>query len=51
VAEIRPAKRRTGADLRTALAGIPAPDDRFADDIAGAVAMPEVYGGDRWADA
>ncbi|HEX8344688.1 MAG TPA: type II toxin-antitoxin system prevent-host-death family antitoxin, partial [Actinoplanes sp.] len=39
VAEIRPAKRRTGADLRTALAGIPAPDDRFADDIAGAVAM------------
>jgi prevent-host-death family protein len=51
VAEIRPAKRRTGADLRTALAGIPAPDDRFADDIAGAVAMLEVYGGDPWADA
>jgi prevent-host-death family protein len=51
VAEIRPARRRTGADLRTALVGIPAPDDRFADDIAAAVAMLEVDGGDPWADA
>jgi prevent-host-death family protein len=32
-AEIGPARRRTGADLRAALAGIPAPDDRFVEDV------------------
>ncbi|MFC7280236.1 type II toxin-antitoxin system Phd/YefM family antitoxin [Paractinoplanes rhizophilus] len=51
VAEIGPARRRTGADLRTALAGIPTPDDRFADDIAAAVALLESEQGDPWADA
>lgn len=51
VAEIGPARRRTGADLRTALAGIPAPDDRFTEDIASAVALLETDGGDPWADA
>lgn len=40
VAEIGPARRRTGADLRAALAEIPAPDDRFAHDITDALAMP-----------
>lgn len=51
IAEITPARRRTGADLRAALAGIPAPDDRFAEDIAAAVALLETAGGDPWADA
>jgi prevent-host-death family protein len=51
VAEISPARRRTGADLRTALAGIPVPDDRFVEDIADAVALLETDGGDPWADA
>jgi hypothetical protein len=41
MAEIKPARRRTGADLRAALAGIPAPDDRFTEDIAAAVALLE----------
>ncbi len=51
VAEIRPAKRRTGADLRAALEGIPPPDDRFADDIASALALIVNEGGDPWAGA
>ena len=51
VAEIGPAHRRTGADLRSALADIPAPDDAFAEDIAGAVTLLEADGGDPWADA
>jgi antitoxin (DNA-binding transcriptional repressor) of toxin-antitoxin stability system len=51
VAEIRPARRRTGADLRASLEGIPAPDDRFADDIAGALGMISSEGDDPWADA
>ena len=51
VAEISPARRRTGADLRAALADIPTPDDRFAADIANAVALLDADGGDPWADA
>jgi len=51
VAEIGPARRRTGSDLRAALAGIPAPDDRFAEDIAAAVTLLESERGDPWADA
>ena len=50
VAEIGPAQRRTGADLRAALAGIPPPDDTFAADIAAAVSALTVEGSDRWAD-
>lgn len=51
VAEIRPARRRTGADLRAALADIPAPDDRFVDDIADSIALLTTEGRDPWADA
>lgn len=51
VAEIGPARRRTGADLRSALADVPPPDDRFAADIAGALALLVTEGGDPWADA
>ena len=36
VAEIMPARHRTGAGLRTALERIPPPDDRFAAAIAAA---------------
>lgn len=51
VAEIGPARRRTGADLRTALVGIPPPDDRFADGIADALALIIPEERDPWADA
>lgn len=51
VAEIGPARRRTGADLRAALADIPPPDERFAEDVAAAVALLTPEGGDPWADA
>src|SRR5437764_14865645 len=46
VAEIGPARRRTGADLRSALAAVPPPDDRFAADIAGALALLVTDGGE-----
>lgn len=39
VAEIGPARRRTGADLREALAAIGPPDDRFAQDITDTLAL------------
>ena len=51
VAEMRPARRRTGADLRAALADVPPPDDRFAADIADALALVKADGSDPWADA
>jgi prevent-host-death family protein len=51
IAEIGPARRRTGADLRAALAEIPPPDDRFADDIAAALSQLSSEEGDPWADA
>ena len=51
VAEIGPARRRTGADLRAALADIPAPDDRFVEDIAGALELLDQEESDPWADA
>lgn len=50
VAEIKPARKRTGSDLRAALADIPAPDDRFAEDIAAAVTLLGSGQGDPWAD-
>ncbi|MFT4211125.1 MAG: type II toxin-antitoxin system prevent-host-death family antitoxin [Microbacterium sp.] len=37
IAELRPARARSGADLDAALEGIPAPDDGFARSIAQAV--------------
>jgi prevent-host-death family protein len=51
VAEITPARRRTGADLRAALESIPPPGDRFAADIADALAILTSDGDDPWADA
>lgn len=50
VAEIRPAHRRTGRDLRLALADVEAPDDRFAADIAEAVGGLTLEPGDPWGD-
>ena len=51
VAEIGPAHRRTGADLRAALADVPPPDDEFSQAIAEAVAMVTSEVRDPWADA
>lgn len=51
IAEIRPARRRTGKDLRAALAETVPPDERFEKDIADAVALLTVDGIDPWADA
>ncbi len=51
VAEIRPARRRTGADLRAALDNVPPPDERFAEDIAGALALLATEDRDPWAGA
>lgn len=50
VAEIGPARRRTGADLRSALADVPPPDDQFSRDIAQAVALVNSEVPDPWAD-
>lgn len=50
IAEIRPAPRRTGRDLRRALANIPAPDEQFARDIAEAVDGLDHSIADPWAD-
>jgi prevent-host-death family protein len=51
IAEIGPARRRTGADLRAALADVPPPDDTFGRDIADAIALLNSEVGDPWADA
>jgi prevent-host-death family protein len=51
VAEIRPARRRTGRDLRAALSATTPPDERFADDIAGALSLLTTDRTDPWADA
>lgn len=51
VAEIRPAHRRTGRDLRAALAEISPPDERFETDIARALSYVTTDGTDAWADA
>jgi prevent-host-death family protein len=51
IAEIRPARRRTGKDLRVALAETVPPDERFENDITGAVALLTAEGTDPWADA
>jgi antitoxin (DNA-binding transcriptional repressor) of toxin-antitoxin stability system len=51
IAEMRPARHRTGADLRVALEQIPPPDDRFAEDIAGALDLIAGEGNDPWAGA
>jgi hypothetical protein len=51
VAEIGPAHRRTGADLRAALADVPPPDEEFGRDIAEAVALVNSEVRDPWTDA
>lgn len=51
VAEIGPAHRRAGADLRTALADVSPPDEAFSRDIAEAIALLDSEVGDPWADA
>jgi prevent-host-death family protein len=51
VAEIGPAHRRTGADLRAALEGITPPDEAFAQSISAAVALVTSEVPDPWADA
>ncbi len=51
VAEIGPAHRRTGADLRTALEGITPPDETFTRSISAALSMVTSEVSDPWADA
>lgn len=51
VAEIGPARRRTGADLRAALADTEPPDERFTTDIGAALALLTTEDRDPWADA
>lgn len=51
IAEIGPARRRTGADLRAALVGTTPPDDAFVESIAEAVSMVTSEVVDPWADA
>ncbi len=51
VAEIGPAHRRTGADLRAALEGTSPPDDDFARNISAALSMVTSEEPDPWADA
>jgi len=50
-ARFGPAHRRTGADLRAALADVPPPDDDFGRNIAEAVALLNSEVHDPWADA
>jgi antitoxin (DNA-binding transcriptional repressor) of toxin-antitoxin stability system len=49
IAEIRPALRRTGRDLRAALTDVPPPDDRFSADISAAIEGLVPDEGDPWA--
>ena len=51
VAEIGPAQRRTGANLRAALSGITPPDEGFARNISSALALVTSEVPDPWADA
>ena len=53
IAEVGPARRRTGADLETAIlaAGLPPLDEDFERDIDQAVALLTENGSDPWADA
>lgn len=51
IAEIRPARRRSGRDLREALVGIPAPDEQFVADVTEAVGSVAQEVPDPWRDA
>lgn len=50
-AEIRPALRRTGRDLRAALADVPSPDDCFESDLADALTYVRDGRIDPWGNA
>lgn len=50
VAEIRPARRWTGSDLRAALAETTPPDEHFAEQIAEAVGKLKHDETDPWVD-
>lgn len=49
VAEIGPARQRTGAGLRAALAGVAPPDDAFGQSIADTLALVNSEVRDPWA--
>jgi antitoxin (DNA-binding transcriptional repressor) of toxin-antitoxin stability system len=53
IAEVGPARRRTGADLEAALlaAGLPALDEDLEQDISEALALVSNEGNDPWAEA
>lgn len=51
VAEVRPARRRTGRDLREAIAHLPGSDDRLAEDIAAGLEAVRDDVGNPWEDA
>lgn len=51
IAEIRPAPRRTGRDLRDALAELPAPDEQFVTGVNEAIAAVSQEVPDPWGDA
>jgi prevent-host-death family protein len=48
VAEIGPARRRTGADLRAALVGTTPPDDAFTSSISSAMSLVTSEVNDPW---
>lgn len=51
IAELRPARRATGRDLRIALSETTPPDERFEADVAATVALLTLDRTDPWADA
>ena len=51
VAEIGPARGRTGADLRAALTDVEPPDEQFTSDIGNALVLLTNEDHDPWADA
>lgn len=50
IAEIRPARHRTGRDLRLALADLDAPDEQFIGDVVEAIAALSQEVPDSWPD-
>lgn len=50
IAEIRPARHRTGRDLRLALADLDAPDEQFIGDVVEAIASLSQEVPDSWPD-
>lgn len=50
IAEIRPARHRTGRDLRLALADLDAPDEQFIGNVVEAIASLSQEVPDSWPD-